>query len=236
MTGAPPPSGPVAFDRAMAERYDARNAPLAPISDALHFLARLALADLPDAARALCVGVGTGADILALAHARPGWRFVGVDPSAEMLAVCRDRLAAAGVLDRCELIAGDVSAAPEGEAAGFDAALSLLVAHFIPREARPGFYGAVRDRLRPGGRFLTAEICADLDAPAFPAQLRDWAQVQALMGATPESLAALPEMLRDRLSVLAPAETDALIAEAGFAAPVPFFRAALIRGVHATRR
>lgn len=243
MTDPSPPAAAQAFDRAMAERYDARNAPLAPISGALHFLTRLALADLPARARVLCVGVGTGADILALAASRPDWRFVGVDPSSEMLRVCRDRLAEAGVLARCDLIEGEVAAVPldtgfEGAdpgPAGFDAALSLLVAHFIGRAERPGFYRAVRDRLRPGGRFVTAEICADPEGPAFPSMLRDWAQVQSLMGASPESLAALPETLRERLSVLSPAETDALLVEAGFGPPVPFFRACMIRGAHAER-
>ena len=42
MTSEPRP----AFDRSMAERYDDRNRPLAPISQALHFLSGLALADV----------------------------------------------------------------------------------------------------------------------------------------------------------------------------------------------
>lgn len=220
------------FDREMASRYDARNRGLAPISDSLHFLTRLVLADLPPRARILCVGVGTGAEILSLAEAREGWSFVGVDPSAEMLEVGRDRLARAGVLDRCELIRGDIRQAPEAE---FDAVLSLLVAHFIPRGERPGFYGAIHDRLKPGGLYVTAEIAADLDAAEFPELLRTWEQVQTLMGATPDSLRRLPETLRETLHVLPAAETSRLMVAAGFALPVPFFQAFLIRGVFARK-
>lgn len=217
------------FNQEVAEAYDRRNAGLKPISDNLHFLMGLALKDQPADARVLCVGVGTGAEILSLAGVYPGWTFVGVDPSGEMLGVARHRLGEAGVLDRCELVEGYVGDVAE---TGFDAVVSLLVAHFIQREDRPGFYRAVHDRLKPGGRFLSAEISADLEAPEFPAMLEDWKQVQTLMGATPESLARLGDMMRDVLGVVPPAETEALWREAGFPLPVPFFQAFMIRGWH----
>lgn len=220
------------FNQDMAEAYDRKNAGLKPISECLHFLTRLVLADLPADARVLCVGVGTGAEILSLAEAHPGWSFVGVDPSGEMLEVGRHRLAEAGVLERCHLVTGYVEDVTERD---FDAVVSLLVAHFIQRADRPAFYRAIHERLKPGGRFVSAEISGDLDAPEFPAMLEDWKQVQALMGATPESLAALPDMLRTVLGVVPPAETEALWREAGFPLPTPFFQAFMIRGWHGVR-
>lgn len=220
------------FNQEMADAYDRRNSALRPISDGLHFLMRLVLSDLPADARLLCVGVGTGAEILSLASACPGWTFVGVDPSAEMLAVGRHRLEQAGVLDRCELIQGYVDDVPD---AGFDAALSLLVAHFVKREDRPGFYAAVHERLKPGGRFVSAEISGDLDAPEFPAALEDWKKVQTLMGADAESLARLEGMMREVLCVLSPSETRALWRDAGFREATAFFQAFMIHGWHAVR-
>lgn len=228
---APAPA-PCLFNQEMADAYDRRNSALAPISDGLHFLMRLVLADLPADARVLCVGVGTGAEILSLARHYPNWSFVGVDPSAEMLAVGRHRLEQAGVLERCALIEGYVEDVIEG---GFDAVVSLLVAHFIQRADRPAFYAAIHDRLKPGGRFASAEICADLDAPGFPVLLEDWKRVQVLMGATPETLAKLGGMMREALGVLPPAETEALWRAAGFREPVPFFQAFMLRGWHAVR-
>ncbi|WP_309627633.1 class I SAM-dependent methyltransferase [Brevundimonas sp.] len=220
------------FNQEIADAYDRRNSGLKPISDSLHFLMRLVLADLPAEARVLCVGVGTGAEILSLAEAFPRWTFVGVDPSAEMLGVGAHRLTEAGVMDRCDLIEGYVEDVVE---TGFDVVVSLLVAHFIRREARPAFYAAIADRLKAGGRFVSAEISGDLDAQEFPAMLADWKQVQTLMGATPDSLAKLEDGLRDVLGVLPAAETEALWRKAGFALPVPFFQAFMIRGWHATR-
>lgn len=220
------------FDRNVADAYDHRNHALAPISNNLHFLLRLVLADLPADARVLCVGVGTGAEILSLATTCPGWTFVGVDPSAEMLSVGRRRLEQAGVIDRCELVQGYVEDAPSGP---FDAVVSLLVAHFIKREDRPAFYAAIYDRLRSGGRFASAEISGDLDAPEFPVMLEDWKHIQMLMGATPQSLTNLGDMMRQALGVLPMGETEALWRAAGFAMPIPFFQAFMIRGWHAVR-
>lgn len=220
------------FNQELAEAYDRRNAGLKPISDSLHFLMRLVLADAPAEARILCVGVGTGAEILSLAASFPGWSFVGVDPSAEMLGVGRHRLKAAGVLDRCELIQGYVDDVAE---TGFDVVVSLLVAHFVRREGRPAFYAAIADRLKPGGRYVSAEISGDLDGETFPAMLEDWKQVQRLIGATPDSLASLDDMMRDVLGVLTPAETEGLWRDAGFPVPVPFFQAFMIRGWHGRR-
>ena len=65
--------------------------------------------------------------------------------------------------------------------------------------------------------------------------LKDWQRIQVLMGATPESLAKLGDMMRDVLGVLTPAETEALWEAAGFPKPVPFFQAFMIRGWHAAR-
>ncbi|MBY8974944.1 class I SAM-dependent methyltransferase [Rhodobacteraceae bacterium NNCM2] len=227
------PSPTQFFNREMAERYDERNSRLAPISDNLHFLMRLVLDDLPPRARILCIGVGTGADILALAEARPEWTFVGVDPSPEMLEVCRNKLRRADILARCDLVEGYVGQAPTG--AGFDAAISLLVAHFVPRADRPGFYQGIHERLKPGGRLVSAEICGDLDSAEFPEMVADWARVQTLMGASLDWLQKLPETLRETLCVLSPTETERLMREAGFRLPIQFFQSFMIRGFHARK-
>ncbi len=211
-----------------AERYDERNRKLSPISDNLHFLTGLVLQDLPVRTRVLSVGAGTGADILPLAKAFPEWSFVAAEPSLSMLNVCRARLAAAGLQDRCEFVHGYASDVPaRGE---FDAVLAMLVGHFVKREERPGFFTNLADHLRPGGYLVHAEISYDLDAAEFPSMLRNWESVQSLMGATPESLAALPRLLRETLTVVPAAETEATMRKAGIALPVRFFQAFMISG------
>src|SRR3546814_17776493 len=63
------------FDQ-QAAGYDTQWARMAPIRDSLHFLLETVFAGLPDDARLLCVGAGTGAAIAPLAERFPGWRFL----------------------------------------------------------------------------------------------------------------------------------------------------------------
>ncbi len=216
------------FDQAASVSYDERNQKLSPISEGLHFLIRLILRDLSERSRVLCVGVGTGAEILSLALAYPKWTFVGIDPSQPMLDVCRERLIKAGVMDRCELTAGFVQDLPAGPE--YDAVLSVLVAHFIERDERADFFRHLSSRLRTGGILVNAEISYDLQSPLADAMIEEWKKIQELMGATPDSLAAMPKVLREMLQVLAPVETERLIRESGIAKPISFFQSLMIQG------
>ena len=225
MSQTPPPDF---FTRDHAQTYDARNSKLSAIADAMHFLIRLIGTDLPTHAHILCVGVGTGAEILSLAKAYPHWTFVGIDPSASMLEVCATNLKTAGIAERCQLVHGYVQDAPHGP--NFDAALSILVAHFIPQAERVDFFRHMVNRLKPQGLLINTEISADMDAPSFPLQLKGWQQVQSLMGATPESLANLPNLLRTTLNVLPEKHTEDILRQSGIHAPVRFFQAFLING------
>lgn len=216
------------FTEELAKTYDQKNSGLAPIADNLHFLVRMVLAGLPERARILCVGVGTGAEILSLSKEYPGWSFVGIDPSAPMLEVCRERLKREGVMDRCELIHGYAQDIPDREK--FDAALCILVAHFIKREQRPSFYENILRRLKAGAYLVSAEISFDFDSKAFPSMMENWARVQLKMGATPESLQSLPQMLREALGVIPPSETEDLLRAAGISCPIRFFQAFMITG------
>lgn len=211
-----------------ASVYDERNRQLAPIADNMHFLIRLILKNAPVCAHVLCVGVGTGTEILSLSKSFPEWTFVGVDPSIGMLNVCRERLSNAGVLSRCELIHGYVHDVPKGE--NFDAALSILVAHFLKIEDRLNFYQAMCDRLSTNGILINTEISFDLNSQEFPLMLKNWEAVQSMMGATPESLANLALQLREMLSVISPIETESLLHQSGIHLPVRFFQAFMISG------
>ncbi|WP_413288389.1 class I SAM-dependent methyltransferase [Bdellovibrio sp. HCB337] len=216
------------FNKEAAQKYDERNSKLSRISDCLHFLMGLALKDLPARSRVLCVGVGTGAEILSLAQAYPEWTFVALEPSLDMLNVCRERMKNAGLEDRCEFVHGYVQDLPRTQP--FDAALSVLVAHFIKRDERLSFFQHMSSHLRTGGYLVNSEISFDLNSAEFPMMLKGWEQVQTMMGATPESLALLPTVLRETLTVLPPSETEALLRQSGISLPLRFFQAMMICG------
>jgi tRNA (cmo5U34)-methyltransferase len=70
-----------------------------------------------DDARVLVIGAGGGLELKAFADAQPGWRFCGVDPSAEMLGLARRTLGP--LVSRVDLHEGTIDSAPVGP---FDAA------------------------------------------------------------------------------------------------------------------
>lgn len=216
------------FTEEAAQVYDEKNSKLLPISGCVHFLIGLILKDLPARARILCVGAGTGAEILTLSRTFPEWSFVALEPSLAMLNVCRERIESAGVADRCEFVHGYVQDLP-GEPI-FDAALSVFVAHFVAREERSKFFRHMTDRLRSDGYLINVEISFDLDSVEFPSMLKNWEAVQTLMGATPDSLATLPKQLKEVLTVIPPQETEALLRDSGIGCPVRFFQALMIHG------
>lgn len=57
----------IIFDSDRAKTYDERQNPSAPLFDALRFSMRFVIADLPDDAHVLCVGLGTGTELIELA-------------------------------------------------------------------------------------------------------------------------------------------------------------------------
>lgn len=228
-----PSSSPQQFDQQKAANYEARWAPLAPLRESLHLQMRLILHGLPAEARVLCVGAGTGAELLALARAFPNWRFTAVDPSAPMLAVCQQLAVEAEISDRCEFLSCYAHELPPGEP--YDAATSVLVSHFITdRAQRVAFYRELSARLRPGGWLVTADLTT-----SPPGQHENlyavWQQMMRLTGATEEQIQAMLTTYGREVALLTIPEMEALLAEAGFAAPVHFSQSLLIHAWYARR-
>ncbi|MFE6905684.1 class I SAM-dependent methyltransferase [Streptomyces erythrochromogenes] len=125
-----------------ADRFDRAVRPyLAPF---------LAAADVAAADRVLDVGCGTGETTRAVARRASGGRALGVDLSAQMLRVARERAVTEGT-DNAEFVQADaqVHAFP---AASFDVAVSRTGTMFFadPVAAFRNIGGA----LRPGGRLV----------------------------------------------------------------------------------
>jgi tRNA (cmo5U34)-methyltransferase len=217
---------PKPFDAQHAANYDDRWAPLAALRDSLHLQTALILHDLPADARVLCVGVGTGAELLALAARFPGWSFVALDPSAPMLEVCRRKAVAAGIAGRCEFHAAYLHDLPG--VTGFHAVTSFLVSHFITDRARRlAFFRDIASRLLPGGWLVTADL--GLSPEEQHAHLiLVWQRMMRFVGATEEQVKAMLDAYERDVAIISPAEMEALLREAGFATPVHFSQSLLI--------
>lgn len=216
------------FGKSAAESYDERFSKTRAIKDNLHLLIRLILDGLPSDASILCVGVGTGDDIIGLADAFPGWRFTGVDPSVHMLEVCRKRLRERSLLPRCELVQGyleDIAGGPR-----YDAVLCLLVTQFVKDVgARREMFRGMAGRLKPGGYLINSEISDDMDSPEFQDMAEMWKAMHRFTGASAQKAEGVVQALRDHVAVEPPSVIESYLRQAGLALPVQFFQSLLIR-------
>lgn len=214
------------FDQ-QAATYDQKWSRLAPINQALHLLAGAVFSRLPANARILCVGAGTGNEILAFAQAFPGWRFTAVEPSIPMLDVFRRRAQENGIAHRCTFHAGYLDSLPHGEP--FDAATAFLVSQFIlDREARISFFKTIATRLRPGGVLVSSDLAGDLSDPESESLLENWYALMSGNGVSPEGVTQMREAYARDVAILPPHEVRALLVRGGFASPVHFFQAGMI--------
>ena len=222
------------FDQKCASGYDQQWSKMAPLRDSLHLLLGAVLGELRPDARILCVGAGTGAELLYLAERFPNWRFVAVEPSAPMLDVCRRKVEAQGIAARCEFHQGYLETLPAGEP--FDAATALLVSQFLlDRNVRSAFFREIADRLGPSGFLVNADLssCA---SPAFDQSLREvWFRLMRSGTLTAEAVAKMRTTYERDVAVLPPEEVAAIIAAGGFSEPIPFLQTGLIRAWYARR-
>jgi tRNA (cmo5U34)-methyltransferase len=113
------------------------------------------------------LGTGTGETARRLLEAHPEAFLVGVDESAAMLGV------AASVLprDRVDLRVGEIEAPlPDGP---FDLVASALCVHHLNGDEKADLFARIRSVLRPGGRFVLADVVvppdpADATTPLTP--------------------------------------------------------------------
>jgi tRNA (cmo5U34)-methyltransferase len=84
-------------DPGMIARYAETAPKKVPGLADLHLMTLLLLSErAPDDARILVLGAGGGLELKAFAEVRPGWSFVGVDPSQAMLDLAKETLGPVG--------------------------------------------------------------------------------------------------------------------------------------------
>jgi tRNA (cmo5U34)-methyltransferase len=224
------------FDR-QASSYDQKWSKLAPINGALHLLTTAVLAKLPATARILCIGPGTGTEILSLAQQFPGWKFTAVEPSSAMLEVLRRRADEQGISSRCVFHLGYLDSLPPSEA--FAAATTFLVSQFIlERPERARFFQCIAERLVPEGMLVSSDLAGGLSvAPDRLSLLEVWLRVMRDGGslASSEEAAKMREAYAKDVAILPPEDIQNIITLGGFDSPVQFFQAGMIHAWYAKR-
>lgn len=216
-----------AFFNKAAATYDKQWERMAPIRNTIHLLMEAIFVELPEDANILCVGAGTGAELIQLAQRFPSWTFTAVDPSEAMLAVCAQRLEELGLAERCTLHCGYLESLEP--ACVFDAATALLVSQFLlDKTARIQFFESIAKRLLPGGILVSSDLSADFALPSDLALMKVWFRVMKAGDLNKQDIEKMHAAYRDDVAVLPEEEVTHIIKSGGFEMPTVFFQSGLI--------
>jgi tRNA (cmo5U34)-methyltransferase len=192
----------------------------------LHRMTGLLLEErAPADARVLVLGAGGGMELKALAETHPGWTFLGVDPSREMLDLAKRTLGPLSA--RVELVQGYIQDAPRGP---FDAATCLLTLHFLDAAERLRTASEIRSRLRPGAPFVAAHGSFPQGEAARALWASRYAAFAIASGADPDQANQARAAVQSSANMLSPEQDESILREAGFPDVSLFFAAFTWRG------
>ena len=139
--------------------------------------------------RLLEIGCGWGA-VAECAGRERGLQITGVTLSTEQLAWAQERLSQQGLANQADLRLQDYREIPE---TGFDAVVSVEMFEAVGREYWPGYFRAVHDKLKPGGRACIQTITIRDDLFARYVQGTDFIQQYIFPGGLLPSPSAFRE-------------------------------------------
>ena len=95
----------------------------------------------------LIVGCGTGYELQYLLEQFPHWTFTAIDPAINMLQKAQQHIEALGLSQRVNFVEGDTTVLSAIEYK-FDAALAILVSHFVPVVSKAAFFTDIANSLK----------------------------------------------------------------------------------------
>lgn len=191
--------------------YDDHIRQLIPGYELMHAQVRATLSvHLPAHAHILIVGCGTGYEIEYLLADFPDIQITAVDPSLTMLEKAQQKIAEHEGKSRVNWVHG--TSANLNSEAQFDAALCLLVAHFIANEQKHGFFDEIYQHLKPKAYLMTYDMQLPSDANQLKV-LQHLCQVQGLSVRQSEQMLA---RLDDDFALVSPQDYCTVLKDVGF--------------------
>lgn len=189
-------------------------------------MALLLLAErVPQDGHVLVLGAGGGLELKVFAERQPGWRFLGIDPSAEMLKLAESTLGS--LASRVELLEGYIDDAPNTR---FDGATCLLTLHFLSVEQRLHTLKQLRQRLKPGAPLVVAHHSFPQNEPEKSRWLSRYAAFAVLSGIPEAHAKTAIDAINAKLPLISPEQEVALLHEAGFSSVELFYAAFTFKG------
>lgn len=213
----------------VVEGYDQHIRKLIPGYELIHLQVHAILKNhLPKHAEVVIVGCGTGYELAYLAENFPEWKFCAIDPAPNMLQQAQQHLAQLQLGDNIRFVLGD-SSVLKTMPQQFDAALAILVAHFVPVEHKLGFLRDIAQSLKATGIYLSY----DLTALSDPMQGHILKSMAELTGLTEQQADNMLARLQDDFYLLNLNEMLAMYQQAGFQQVKPYSQVLNYLGLYA---
>lgn len=227
----PSPQKNISFSAAAAESYNRRILSLVPGYKTLQqLLSPLLSTRLPENATILLIGAGTGEDLINLAQTHPHWQFTAIDPAADMLAIAKERAVENRISHRVSFHATSLENFETSQ--HFDAALAILVTHFIPDTGKKkAFYQKVSQYLRPNAPFVFVDLVQTQPHTNW-CSYKNWVQT---IGVQKDQSKLMFERIANNFHPICEERLLQLLSNTGFSKPKGFFQALDYRGYY-TRR
>lgn len=199
---------------AVVDHYDSHIRQLIPAYEWIHKqVAALLHSYLDTHAEIVIVGCGTGHELQMLAEYAPDWRFFAIDPAPNMIEKAQQRMSDAGLAHRVEFCVADSSLLTQTAYSDkFDAALSILVSHFVPLAQKSAYFEAIFQSLKIGGLCLSY----DLTTCNEPKQRQALKQLANLSGLHEKQSQAMLTRMDDDFALISAEQLHDLLMQVGF--------------------
>ncbi|WP_298143528.1 trans-aconitate 2-methyltransferase [uncultured Acinetobacter sp.] len=191
--------------------YDEHIVQLIPGYALMHAQVRATLTvQLTAEAHILVVGCGTGYEIEYLLADFPKIHITAVDPSLNMLQKAQQKIAEHADSSRVNWLLGTTAdLKPEAQ---FDAALCLLVAHFIANDQKTEFFQQIYQHLKPKAYLMTY----DMLLPSHANELKILQHLCQVQGLSVRQSEQMLERLEDDFALITPQQYCDTLLKVGF--------------------
>lgn len=165
---------------------------------------------LPETAHILIVGCGTGYELSYLLQQHLNWTFTAIDPSLKMLEQAQKNIESCQGIERVEFIQADTQNLNKDHQ--FDAALAILVAHFIPQEYKTDFFQDIYQSLKADGFLLTYDLMQHEDVT----ELKIMQQMAQYSGLNAKQSANMIERLEQDFDLISVQRLKEILTKVGF--------------------
>lgn len=207
-----------------------------PGYEALHTMVLSFLhSKLPQKAKLLIVGAGSGMELVTFGKANLQWELLGVDPSSNMLTIAQQKIEQQNLSNRVKLFQGYTHELSETPL--YDAATCILVMHFLPDDgSKLELLQSISQRLKPSATLILVDLFGEKGTETFEQLAQVWKLYSKEMGMSVQMIEKREKAKQEGIYPIPEPRVLELLEQADFGNIMKFYTGLLFGGWIATKR